>query len=183
MLCQNCKEKQASFHYTQNNNGHITEMHLCKDCAKKAGLIDDSQKIWSPFGFSDEATMLDGLLGGIFSAPSKGMVLDTTVCPFCGTRIGEFAHSGKAGCAKCYTTFKSSIFTSIQKLHGNTKHSGKIPKGRHITKTKEEKRAELEALMNKAVASQEYEEAAKYRDKIRELDASDDNGADNAKEA
>lgn len=171
MLCQNCKEKTASFHYTQNKNGHITEMHLCKDCAQKAGLIDDSHKIWSPFGFAEEETMLDGLLGGLFASPSKSKVIENTVCPFCGMRLGEFMRCGKAGCAKCYTTFKTSVYPSIQKLHGNTKHAGKIPVGRTITKTKEEKRAELEALMSKAVAEQEYEKAAEYRDKIKALDA------------
>lgn len=173
MLCQNCKEKTACFHYTQNKNGHITEMHLCKDCAQKSGLVDDSKKLWSPFGFSEEETMLDGLIGGIFSGPSKSKVIENTVCPFCGMRLGEFMHNGKAGCAKCYTAFKNHVTPSIQKLHGNTRHAGKVPVGRTITKTKEEKRAELETLMNKAVAEQEYEKAAEYRDMIKELDAAD----------
>lgn len=176
MLCQNCKEKTANFHYTQNQNGHITEMHLCKDCAKKTGLVDDSHKIWSPFGFSEEEAMLDGLLSGLFSAPSKSKVIENTVCPFCGMRLGEFMQNGKAGCSKCYTTFRTQIFPSIQKLHGNTKHAGKIPVGRTVTKTKEQKRAELEALMNKAVTNQEYEKAAEYRDMIKELDASNNEG-------
>lgn len=182
MLCQKCKEKNVSFHYTQNNNGHITEMHLCHECAKKSGLIEDSNKIWSPFGFSEEASMLDGLLGGIFSAPAKSKVIDTTVCPFCGMRLSEFTHNGKAGCAKCYTTFKNAVFPSIQKIHGNTKHAGKIPAGRTVKKTKEEKRAELEQLLRKAVSEQEYEKAAEYRDKIKELDADNNNGSE-AKEA
>ncbi len=180
MLCQNCKEKTASFHYTQNKNGHITEMHLCKDCAIKSGLMDDSKKIWSPFGINEEEVMLDGLLGGLFATPSKSRIAESAVCPFCGMRYNEFAHNGKAGCAKCYTTFRTSILPSIQKLHGNTKHAGKIPAGRTVTKTKEEKRAELETLMNKAVLAQEYEKAAEYRDMIKELDASDDKGTKEA---
>ncbi len=183
MLCQKCKEKNASFHYTQNNNGHITEMHLCHECAKKSGLIEDSNKIWSPFGFAEESSMLDGLLGGIFSTPSKSKFIETSVCPFCGMRLGEFTHNGKAGCAKCYTTFKNAVFPSIQKLHGNTKHAGKIPFGRTVKKTKEEKRAELEQLLKKAVAEQEYEKAAEYRDKIKELDAGSTGTDSGAKEA
>lgn len=171
MLCQNCKEKNASIHYTQNINGHVTEMHLCKDCAEKAGLMDDSKKIWNPFGISEEETMLDGLLGGIFAPPSKNRITENPVCPFCGMRIAEFVKNGKAGCAKCYTTFKTSVLPSLQKLHGNTKHTGKIPNGRTVAKTKDKKRAELEALLNKAVAEQEYEKAAEYRDKIKEIDS------------
>ena len=183
MLCQNCKENKANFHYTQNLGGQVTELHLCKECAQKAGLIEDSQKIWSPFGFTEEETMLDGLLGGLFSAPSKSMIIESTVCPFCGMRIGEFVRNGKAGCAKCYTTFKTSIYPSLQKLHGNTKHAGKFPVGRTVVKTNEQKRAELEAMMKKAVEAQEYEKAAEYRDKIKELDANEKEGSENTKEA
>ena len=47
--------------------------------------------------------------------------------------------------------------------------------------TPAEKRAELEALLNKSVAAQEYEKAAEYRDMIKELDASTDDS--NTKEA
>ena len=180
MLCQSCKEKNASLHYTQNINGHITEMHLCKECAAKAGLLEDSKKIWNPFGYSEEETMLDGLLGSIFSTPSNSKVVETTVCPFCGMRMGEFIRNGKAGCAKCYTTFKAYVLPSLQKLHGNTRHAGKIPKGRAVTKTKEEKLADLKNLLNKAVASQEYEKAAEYRDKIKELES---DNSDKNKEA
>lgn len=182
MLCQNCKEHEASFHYTQNNNGHITEMHLCHQCAKKTGLIEDSHKLWSPFGLASEETMLDNLLGELFTSPTKNKVMESTLCPFCGTRLNEFTHSGKAGCAKCYTTFKNSIFPSLQRLHGNTKHAGKIPKGRVIKKTMAEKRAELESLLKRAVADQEYEKAAQYRDRIKELDAENDASTD-SKEA
>lgn len=173
MLCQNCKEKQASFHYTQNNNGHVTETHLCHDCAKKAGLIDDSHKIFNPFGFYDTEDMLGELLGGMFETPAQNILKESSVCPFCGMRLSEFMRSGKAGCAKCYTTFKNSLSPTLQKLHGNTRHAGKIPTGRTAQKTKADKKAELEALLEKAVEEQEYEKAAEYRDKIKALEASD----------
>ena len=142
MLCQSCKKKEATFHYTSNENGAITELHLCRDCAQKNGYLDESLK-------------------------------KSAVCPFCGMRFNEFIHNGKAGCAKCYATFKDAIAPTIKKLHGNTKHTGRFPAGRAIHKTKEDKRAELEALLKAAIEKQEYEKAAEYRDKIKELDKKD----------
>ena len=176
MLCEVCKNNQATFHYRANENGKITETHMCHNCAKKAGLIEDSGKLFGSFGINDSFfqagdAMLSDILSGMFAPAEKKAVTEATVCPFCGMRLSEFAKGGKAGCAKCYGTFKNALSKAINKLHGNTKHTGKIPAGRTFTKTKEQQKAEYEALMKKAVDEQEYEKAAEYRDKIKALDA------------
>lgn len=175
MICQVCGKKQATFHYSSNENGNITETHLCHECAKQTGLLDDSNKIFNSFAFSDSIfeqneSMLSDLLGGMLGSSKHKTIVESTVCPFCGMRLNELMQGGKAGCAKCYTTFKNAISPTLQKLHGHTKHIGKIPEGTDIKKTKKDKRSELEALLNEAVQKQEYEKAAEYRDQIRELD-------------
>ena len=176
MLCQSCGKKQATFHYTSNDNGNVTEKHLCHECAKNSGLIDDSNKIFNSFGFSDSLfdhseKMLGELIGGMFKGTPAKSIRESAVCPFCGMRLHEFMQGGKAGCAKCYATFKDAISPTLQKLHGNTKHTGRIPEGRAVHKTKQDKRYEYESLLKKAVEDQEYEKAAEYRDKIKELDS------------
>lgn len=175
MLCRECKKNQATFHYTQNNNGKVTEAHLCHECAKKTGFLDDSNKIFNSFGsdvgFLSSGNMLNDLLGGMF-APEKAKesIKEAHVCPFCGMRFSEFIHGGKAGCAKCYVTFKNSLYPTLKKLHGNSAHIGKIPPGHTKEKSKEDKIAEYDVLLKKAIEEQEYEKAAEYRDKIKELD-------------
>lgn len=175
MICKACGKKEATFHYTLNENGNITETHLCHECAKKSGLMKDSHQIFTPYSLSDnfletEEAMLGELLGGLFSKEPEKAIKQASVCPFCGMRLSEFMHGGKAGCAKCYTTFGDSLAPTLKKLHGNTKHTGLVPGGREIHKTKEDKRKELETLLNKAIQLQEYEKAAEYRDMIRDLD-------------
>ncbi len=179
MLCQSCGKKQATFHYSSNDNGSITETHLCHDCAEKSGLLAGSKNLFAPFSFLDDFSaendaMLGGLLGDLFS-PAAPALKESAVCPFCGMRLSEFVRGGKAGCGKCYTTFKDALAPTVQKLHGNTRHIGKFPAGRALRKTKEEKRAELVRKMDEAVKAQAYEKAAEYRDKIKELDAWSDN--------
>lgn len=170
MLCQACGKKEATFHYTSNENGKITEMHLCHDCAKKNGYYDESIGNFDPFNlFGSSEKMFGELLGGMFGNEPTKSLRESSVCPFCGMRLNEFMHNGKAGCSKCYTTFKDALTPTIKKLHGNTKHTGKFPIGRAIHKTKQDKRAELEALLKKAIENQEYEKAAEYRDQIKEL--------------
>ena len=178
MLCQSCQKKQATFHYRANDNGNITETHLCADCAKKSGLIEDSYKIFNPFGFEDSFfensnSMLGEILGGMLGEPNKKTITESLVCPFCGMRLSEFLRNGKAGCSQCYSTFSSYLEPTLKKLHGNTKHTGKIPAGREIHKSKEQQISELENMLKSAVEAQEYEKAAEYRDKIRELGKED----------
>ncbi len=175
MLCQSCKKKEASFHYTSNENGNVTELHLCRDCAKKSGYLDEGMGSFNPFHFfEDSDSMFGELIGGMFgNAPAKPL-RESAVCPFCGMRLGEFMHGGKAGCAKCYTTFKDAITPTISKIHGNTTHVGKIPAHRALHKSKEDKRRELESLLKASIEKQEYEKAAEYRDAIRALDKDED---------
>ena len=35
MYCEECKNKLATVHFTQNIQGKISELHLCEDCAAK----------------------------------------------------------------------------------------------------------------------------------------------------
>ena len=58
----------------------------------------------------------------------------------------------------------------MKKLHGNTAHTGKFPKGRAEQHAKKVRKAELEELLKRAIETQEYEKAAGYRDAIRALE-------------
>ena len=78
------------------------------------------------------------------------------------------------GCADCYERFYNKLLPSIQRIHGKAKHSGKVPPvhEEEVTvkeKTAEEKIADLEAEMQKAVAEQSFERAAIIRDEIKKL--------------
>ena len=63
---------------------------------------------------------------------------------------------------------------SINRIHGKAKHAGKVPvrsesKVQVKEKTSEEKLAELNREMEKAVAEQNFERAAIIRDEIKKM--------------
>lgn len=182
MLCQSCGKKEANFHYTSNENGKVTELHLCHDCAAEKGLLDDSFASFNPFSvFENGEGLFDNLLSGMLAPSNTRKLKEAAVCPFCGMRLNEFLRGGKAGCAKCYVTFKDAVAPTVKKLHGNTTHTGKTPRGRAGLRSKKDKKAELEKLLQKAIETQEYEKAAEYRDALRALDTESTdstNGAD-----
>lgn len=165
MVCQNCGKNEATTHIKQIINGDMAESHLCSDCASHLGYSD----MFSGFGLN-LSELFGGFLGDMMPSLTSGK---TQRCTKCGTSFEEIVHSGRVGCADCYTTFYDRLLPSIQRIHGKIKHSGKVstaPVETPKIETTEEKIEKLKALMNEAVAKQEFEEAAKIRDEIKALE-------------
>ena len=41
MRCQHCNQNEATTFIKRNINGHKEELHLCSECAKKLGVMDE----------------------------------------------------------------------------------------------------------------------------------------------
>ena len=37
MKCEHCGKNEATFFYKSSVNGHVTQVHLCQDCAQAPG--------------------------------------------------------------------------------------------------------------------------------------------------
>lgn len=44
MLCQECRKRPATLHYTKIINGQKTELHLCQECAEEHKDLMDISK-------------------------------------------------------------------------------------------------------------------------------------------
>jgi protein arginine kinase activator len=174
MLCQACKNKNATVHYKTNVNGKVNELFLCAECAKNYGV--GKKPVFEPIevidGFFGKGT--DDIFGGLFAgmmndSPAKS-INETSVCPVCGMRFSEFLHGGKIGCGECYKTFSLQLKPTVKRLHGNVEHCGKVPEDKKGAISARKKIDELKAKLQTAIENQEYEMAAKYRDEIQEIE-------------
>ena len=116
-----------------------------------------------------------------FSAVSLVKILLWKIhrCPVCGASLSDISDTGKVGCADCYKTFLNQLMPSIQRMHGNTHHIGKIPMGTalQVVEQTEEKeppkeKSEIEQYQEQlqtAIDEQNFELAAELRDKIKAL--------------
>lgn len=167
MLCENCNENEATFHYTEVVNGVMSQHHLCGECAAKMGLTGFSEHS-SDFPFAK-------LLTGLLAASNRGSQeqdnpMMHVKCPKCGMSYSEFIRVGKFGCADCYDVFGPLIEDNIKKLHGSVEHKGK--KSKEIKNPKHDildEIAVLNAKLKEAVELENFEEAAYYRDEIKKL--------------
>lgn len=162
MFCDECKEKPATVHLTQMFNGKTVETHLCEACATKKGAMIFDGKFSIP-------NLLGSFLGhnlsiqGLPSAPRVS-------CPNCGMDFNDITHTGKLGCAECYSAFEEALEPTLRRIHGNSQHIGKIPSrggGKVLIKKKIE---EMKGLLQEAVSKEQYEKAAEIRDSIKELE-------------
>ena len=168
MLCEKCKKNPATVHLKQAINGTVTEQHLCQACAEADGFLTDMTWNHGSFG-----SLFDDMFQDMFhfsAAPEAlGTKEGTTRCPVCGMTLEQFKQGGKLGCAACYETFAPYLQPTLKSIHGSNEHKGKIPKksgGQMMA------RREMETLKRKlalAIEKEEFEEAAKLRDRIRQL--------------
>lgn len=168
MECQECHKRPATLHFTQVINGDKTEVYVCEVCAKEKGYMSYPEE-----GYSLHH-LLSGLLNSTFESPKStaGQQTKELQCPQCNMTLSEFKRVGKFGCPTCYETFSDRLDPIFRRVHsGNTSHHGKIPKriGGAITIRKEVDAYKEE--LQRLIQNEAFEEAAKVRDKIKELEA------------
>jgi len=163
MLCQSCKKREATIHFTNVEGTKVREIHICATCAEERGF-DDLKK--SNFAMSD---LLAGLFDSAFAAAEKGETSDA--CPNCGTSYSTFQEAGRLGCSQCYEHFKKQLIPLLRSIHGNTWHRGKAPRRLGAIVSARRRVKELQGELERAIQGEQYERAAEIRDEIRKLSA------------
>lgn len=180
MLCQHCNQNEATTHIKRNINGQKEEMHLCSECAKELGVMDEF-KMPSMSEFFSEG-LLGSLLGTGVSAMNS--IAEIERCRTCGSSFDDIVNSGHIGCSDCYDKFSERLEPSIRKIHGKTKHLGKFisytqqdskqEKTNKQAVQKENPLEELKKELEQAVKDQRFEDAVTLRDKINELEGNNE---------
>ena len=165
MMCEDCGIRPAKFHLMTIINGDRVERNLCPTCMAK------HQKPIPGIDFSNLAGILNSILENRSNRESEreDTEYDALVCEQCGMTYAEFQKCGMLGCANCYQAFKTPLNALLQRVHGNTQHAGRVPGGVHSGTSIRMNIDRLKEKLQKAVADEEYEQAAKLRDTIRAL--------------
>jgi protein arginine kinase activator len=158
MLCERCNEKEATVHLTQVIEGAVKKLHLCEACAKESG-----------FDMQGSVSITDVLLG---MGHNQGDVLPDKVagelsCSRCGMTRTEFKKRGRLGCPACYTAFYDELSPLLKAVHHSEQHLGKVPGSESVRIRMTTELAAYQQAIDEAIAAENYEEAARLRDKIK----------------
>src|SRR5437867_4279485 len=158
MLCDICKQNVATVHLTQMVGGKTKKVDLCEACSKEKGVDD-------PTGFS-----LADLLLGLGAAQEMAQAAAGTdlKCPACGFTQADFKKAGRLGCADCYTTFAEGLEGLLKTMHKGTRHVGKVPQAMQQSRDQSERLKSLKKKLDKAVADEDFEQAARLRDELKQ---------------
>ncbi len=158
MICEKCKNNQATYHLTVIEKGEPSELQLCESCAKQAGV---SVKFDLSIG---------DLLGSLIETAAKPPKGSQVRCPECGITYAEFKAKARLGCANDYEVFRSELLRLLEKIHGSTTHAGKSPMTADAQVKKENELNRLKRDLDGVVKSEDFEKAAQIRDRIRALE-------------
>ncbi len=178
MLCDICHQRDATIHLTQVVNNDVRKLHLCEACARESGVDVDTPSLTELLlGFGESAGP---------SAPPRGRV-----CPACKLRQSDFKKTGRLGCPECYAAFAQELEPMLQAMHRRVQHVGKHPSrapappapvpvkppvpgmAKPVAPAASKPAAQgpediaaLQRALEAAVVREEYEEAARLRDRI-----------------
>jgi protein arginine kinase activator len=158
MICESCKKNSATVHLTEIVHKMKKEIHLCEPCAQQKGMA-----IKTSFSISE-------LLGAVLDPSQKNNPLKDEICPNCQASFSTFRRLGRLGCGNCYKVFKGDLLPLFEKIHGATQHRGKAPKRVSEALAKEKELRDLEKNLQEAIRNEQYEEAARLRDRIHSLE-------------
>ena len=162
MLCDVCKERDATVTLTHAVKGEVNVLHLCQRCASERGI---ETSVTTPL-----KNMIADYLPAV-QAQAVAAQVESIRCAFCSMSLADFRESGRLGCASCYATFDQSLRALLRRVHGNAKHAGRQydappPDLLHEVTAL----GELRERLRRAIAQEEFETAAQLRDQIRGLE-------------
>ena len=157
MKFEKCNEKEATFFYSSNVNGDVTEKHLCSDCAREEGF--GSALDYRPASmfdgmfdsfFSDFFSLRRSLLSAFDSFGSPLRAIMAPALPRINIVIGQPQEQ----------TERAPLSEAEQKI---PEDAGEDVKARREI-------AALKHQLQEAVAAENFEKAIELRDKLKELE-------------
>jgi protein arginine kinase activator len=159
--CDRCNQREAQIKFIEIEEGVKRTRWLCEVCAAEEGAAPQP----APPASSLTAS-LQAFLGGAAAAPEDPAA--ALACPACGVTLEQLRETGLLGCPRCYTHFRSHLLPLLNRYHRTAVHLGKAPRVRGPRAALRLELARLRSALEAAIASEDFEDAARLRDLIAE---------------
>lgn len=96
------------------------------------------------------------------------------VCGVCGCTFDMIAKSQNIGCSECYYTFADEFRDTLREFGIEGNYKGSLPKRLKGYRSNLVDRMTMQIKLEEAIAAEEYEKAALYRDYLKVLNQGTD---------
>ena len=152
----------ACVHLTQVVDNKTSTQYLCKACAQAKGIGA------LPAEGSEVADFVAQLAEGDAEGDTRR---EPEPCARCGLTFEGFKETGRLGCPHCYTSFGPGLRRLLGRIHGATRHVGKVYLPPDSDAAHADRRLDdLRRRLQRAVDSEDFERAAVLRDRISEIE-------------
>jgi protein arginine kinase activator len=162
MNCERCRRRPAAVKYIEVEDGVKRTRWLCEECATEEGAAPP------PPAASDTGVNLQAFLGESPAAADPDRP-DPAPCPQCGGGVDQLQDTGLLGCPRCYEHFRDLVVPLVRRYHRASVHLGKAPRARGPRAARRLELAQLRSALEAAVAAEDFEEAARLRDRAAKL--------------
>jgi protein arginine kinase activator len=150
VICQRCRRNRAVIHTYCISDNRLVELHYCEECGKlqeenNDRCVDDSM-----------SNLLEGLLN---STRSENYAVIDVKCEICGTTSKDIIKNRLVGCPNCYELFSDVINTYIDDSTNTYRKS-------ELLDEESERLQVLRKNLREAVMAEDFEKAARLRDRI-----------------
>ena len=185
MRCQLCQKNKAEIHSLEKVNGEWLQQSICEQCAAgqqgqgshPGQLPPGGSKIFQFFGQILSNAQATGSAGKV--PETVGELLENwspdedseteRSCPGCGMSFERFQELRRLGCSRCYEVFRAELEQIFGSVHSSVQHVGKTPGRPRQAMPSAHEITTLKEKLDTAIREERFEEAAMYRDKLREL--------------
>ena len=182
MKCSKCKENRATIHIDQFQNGKYIFIDVCEECALKEGLIPQQADITQLLEEAIEKFFVKQVPESAKNPPKEGKRKTTAffrkvkhhtskTCSECGISLEEIDSTKMLGCPNDYEEFHDEIVARLKRINPSVRYEGQLPS---VNRAEGSIRLEIRKLkteMKNAISLENYEHAAKIRDKIFKLES------------
>lgn len=156
--CSLChKPEVAIVISTIDKDGKMLDLALCKECAEKKGVSEIKKMKLTV------QEILSELQEKISEEDHK------LVCKGCGLTYAQFREQARLGCEHCYESFAPKLELLIKRIHGATRHTGKVITNNRKRITDYFELKKLRHNLKTAIQKEDYETAARIRDAIKKI--------------
>jgi len=125
--CERCGNHPGEIRYTEVVGGETRKMMICEECAEELGFGEEESR--GPTA-AEPPSGSSAVPGAVVFA-TAGIPMDREFlklrCPGCGVRGAELRNASLLGCGTCYETFAPWLDPILERLHGASRHRGRLP--------------------------------------------------------